>query len=299
MQLSASSAALDLASLNQSRQSPGPESQSNGWGMFARPHHRSSQSQQIFPMVSQGQTNGGSPAASNDPQSPVNVRPSYRHSIDMNFFEGQDTQISSPPSMAQTPPKLQSSYSANDVSTLRSGTNGGSSVNTTPNSHAQQHLHNHNASLGRIPPNAMNRLSRELNASETATLRDAQNGGYQSIQSALQASAAPFGPSLTQGMPQPQIPAAMTSPTASQQYSPPGYYNYNMQMMNMGMQNMQLAQPMYSPHNPYAQYAGPGTTVGAPGMYTPQATPRDSQARVIQQRRQNDGEGKFYHIFPR
>ncbi|CAG8976315.1 hypothetical protein HYALB_00005721 [Hymenoscyphus albidus] len=286
--LSASSAALDLAT---SSSSPGPESHSNGWGMFARPHHRASQSQQSLPMVSQSQTNGASAAQANEPQSPINVRPTYRHSIDMNFFEGQEPQISSPPSMAQTPPKLQSSYSANDVPTMRSGTNGAPSVNTTPNSHAQQHLHNHNASLGRIPPNAMNRLSRELNASEAATLRDAQNGGYQSIQSALQANAPPFGPSLTQGMSQPQIPAAMTSPTGSQQYpSPPGYYpNYNMQMLNMGMQNMQLAQPMYSPHNPYA-YGAQGTTVGAAGMYTPQATPRDSQARVIQQRRQNDGE---------
>jgi hypothetical protein len=56
-------------------------------------------------------------------------------------------------------------------------------------------------------------------------------------------------------------------------------------MLSMGMQNMQLGQPIYSQHNPYANYGG---------MY-PQAPPplRDSQARVIQQRRQNDGEGKF------
>jgi len=64
----------------------------------------------------------------------------------------------------------------------------------------------------------------------------------------------------------------------------PGNYNgYNMQMMTMGMQNMQLGQPMYSPQNPYANY----------GVMYPQASPRDSQARVIQQRRQNDGEGKI------
>jgi len=170
---------------------------------------------------------------------------------------------------------------------MRSATNGGiSSASTTPNSHAQQHLHNHNASLGRIPPNAMsNRLSREMTSSESASLRDAQNGGYQSIQSALQASAAPFGPSMTQGMSQAQSPmsSTMTSPTASS-YAVPGYYNgYNMQMMTMGMQNMQLGQPMYSPQNPYANY----------GVMYPQTSPRDSQARVIQQRRQNDGEGKI------
>ncbi|KAF4634360.1 hypothetical protein G7Y89_g3754 [Cudoniella acicularis] len=279
--LSASSAALDLAL----SQSPGPDGNSNGWGAFAR--HRSSQSQQSLPMsVTQGQTNGSSSTSqSNGPESPISVRPSYRHSLDLKFFDGPQestSQVSSPPSMAQaTPPKLQSSYSANDIPTMRTASNGISSVNTTPNSHAQQHLHNHNASLGRIPPNAINRLSREMNSSESATLREAQNGNYQSIQSALQASAPPFGPSLTQGMSQAQVPAAMTSPTAQQQYPVNGYYNnYSMQMMTMGMQNMQVGQPIYSPHNPYANYGG---------MY-PQASPRDSQARVIQQRRQNDGE---------
>jgi hypothetical protein len=175
---------------------------------------------------------------------------------------------------------------------MRSTNNGMSSVNTTPNSHAQQHLHNHNASLGRIPPNAVNnmsnRLSRELSPGEAATMRDAQNGGYQSINSALQASAAPFGPALTQGMSQAQMPPAMTSPTAQQPYPSAYSYNYNMSMMNMGMQNMSLnqPQPMYSPHNPYAPYGN---------MYPqPQAGPRDSQARVIQARRQNDGEGKCF-----
>jgi hypothetical protein len=78
----------------------------------------------------------------------------------------------------------------------------------------------------------------------------------------------------------------MTSPTASA-YAVPGYYNgYNMQMMTMGMQNMQLGQPMYSPQNPYANY----------GVMYPQSSPRDSQARVIQQRRQNDGEGKMQRL---
>jgi hypothetical protein len=251
--------------------------------------------------VTQGQANGpSSTILSNDPISPISVRPLHRHSLDLQYYDGsqeQTQQIYSPPKMTQaTPPKLTSSYSANDVPTMRSNPNGIPSANTTPNSHAQQHLHNHNASLGRIPPNAaMNRLSRELTAPETATLRDAQNGGYQSIQSALQASAAPFGPSLTQGMSQAPIPAPMTSPTNQQPYGQqpiPGYYNnYSMQMMSMGMQNMQLNQPMYPPHNPYGGYSGGGQ------IYSPQNQPRDSQARVIAARRQNDGEGGFFFLF--
>jgi hypothetical protein len=294
MQLSASSAALDLAL----SQSPGPEalSSNGGWGAFTR--HRSSQSQQSLPLsVSQGPSNGSvSTAHSNDPISPISVRPSYRHSLDLKYYDSPQeptSQISSPPKMAQaTPPKLQSSYSANDVPTMRTSTNGISSVATTPNSHAQQHLHNHNASLGRIPPTAMNRLSREMASPETATLREAQNGGYQSIQSALQANAAPFGPSLSQSMSQAPIQAPMVSPTSQQYPTPvPGYYNnYNMQMMsmNMGMQNMALNQPMYPAPNQYGGYGGQ--------MYSPQGQPRDSQARVIQQRRQNDGEGEFFGV---
>lgn len=276
MQLSASSAALDLAT----SQSPGPDS--NGWGAsFAR--HRPTASQASLPIMS-----NSSAAHSNGPESPMSVRPSYsRHSLDLKSFD-QDSygQITSPSKhVPATPPKLQQSYSANDVPTMRNATaNGGnSSVTTTPNSHAQQHLHNHNASLGRIPPNAMNnRLSRELNGAggDTAGLREGQNGGYQSIQSALQASAPPF--SLTQGS-NPQAPAQVSMTPSSQpaQYATPFYNNYNMQLMTMGMQNMGIGQPMYSPHNPYVNY-----------MYTPQTGVRDSQARVIQQRRQNDGEGK-------
>lgn len=284
MQLSASSAALDLAL----SQSPGPDAGANGWGAFGR--HR--QSQHSLPMNSLQGNGSTSTSQTNGPESPVSIRPSHRHSLDMKYYDGaQDnsSQMTSPSKYNQsTPPKLQSSYSANDVPTMRSA-NGVPSINTTPNSHAQQHLHNHNASLGRIPPNAMNnRLSREV-ATGDSNSREAHNGGYQSIQSALQASAPPFGPASTQGMSQAQSPLTMNSPTSQQQYGMPGYYNnsnnsgYNMQMMTMGMQNMQMGQQMYSPNNPYVNYNN---------MY-PQTGPRDSQARVIQQRRANDTECKF------
>lgn len=284
--LSASSAALDLAL----SQSPGPDS--NGWGAISR--HRSSQSQQSLPSSnSQGQglsqANGSSSSNTTGPESPLSGRPSYRHSLDLkSYYDGgaqESAQVSSPPKHQATPPKLQSSYSANDVPTMRSTTNGIPSANTTPNSHAQQHLHNHNASLGRIPPNAMNnRLSREMTSTESTTLREAQNGGYQSIQSALHASAPPFGPTLSQSAAQQPLQPAMASPSAQQAYPVGGYYsNYGMQQMMMGMQNMNVGQPLYSAHNPYAP------TQYTPQIY-PQAGPRDSQARVIQQRRQNDGE---------
>src|ERR1700710_2395458 len=139
MQLSASSAALDLAL----SQSPGPDASANGWGAFAR--HRPSQ--QSLPMNSIQGNGSTSTAQSNGPESPISVRPSHRHSLDMKYFgdgpQDSYSQVSSPSKHVQaTPPKLQSSYSANDVPTMRSTSNGISGVNTTPNSHAQQHLHN-------------------------------------------------------------------------------------------------------------------------------------------------------------
>jgi hypothetical protein len=124
-----------------------------------------------------------------------------------------------------------------------------------------------------------------MTSTESASLREAQNGGYQSIQSALHASAPPFGPSLTQGLSQAPLPTPVTSPTAQQPYPVQGYYNgYGVQMLTMGMQNMQIGQPIYSQHNPYGNFGG---------MYPQGPPPRDSQARVIQQRRQVDGEGIF------
>lgn len=255
-----------------------------------------------------GQFNGSNPKQSNGAELPGSVRSHYRHSLDAKFFDSagsMDSQTTPPTQQVQaTPPKLQSSYSANDVPTMRnsngSGVNSfsnGSNTNNTPNSHAQQHLHNHNASLGRIPPSAMNtsalnnRLSRDMSSGDTSPLRDAPNGGgYQSIQSALQASAPPFGPALTQSTTQGQVMPILSSQNGQQQYPMTGYYNnYNpMQMLNMGMQTMQInQQPVYAtPPNQYVNYGA--------AMYPQagQAGVRDSQARVIQQRRQNDGEGK-------
>jgi len=290
MQLSASSAALDLALTKNSSQQNVADS--NSWiaGASAFARHRSSQSQQINTLstMASSTTNGASTNGQNHvPESPVSVRPSYRHSLDLKSFDGFEDSaslVSSPSKHSQaTPPKLQSSYSANDVPTMRSATNGISTSGSSSNTHAQQHLHNHNASLGRIPtgvPN--NRVSREMPSPEASSPREVQNGSFQSMTSVLHASAPPFGPSITQGVSQ-TPPSTITSPSSQAAY-PVGYYPaYNgMQMMTMGMQNISLGQPMYQQHIPYTGYP----------TYT-QPVPRDSQARVIQQRRQNDGEGMF------
>lgn len=216
---------------------------------------------------------------------PPRAQTSYRRSLDMKYHDSQQQDCLTSPGMSQvqsTPPKLQSSFSANDVPTMKSSTNASmATINATSNSHAQQHFHNHNASLGRIPPNAMsNRLSRDLSAESPG--RDSQNNGsYQSISSALQASAPPFGPQLTQTASQAQSLPGVLSP-AMPQYNGQAYYNgYNLAMMNHGVQNMQIAQPVYNPYAYNGMYQPTGPVGGM----------RDSQQRVIQQRRQHDGQG--------
>jgi hypothetical protein len=203
-----------------------------------------------------------------------------------------------------SPPKLQQSYSANDVPTVKNS-NGTSNISSNANNHAQQHFHNHNASLGRIPAGAVpNRHSRELSGDNNNSTANRDVSAYASIGSTLHANAPAFGPVATNAY-QPGAAntsvAAPTGPTGPAQYP---YYNgannYNgvgnntagnnfaTGMLGMSMQGLSLngnnGQPMYSPHG----YGGYNQ------MYNPVArvVPQDSQARVIQNRRQMDNEGK-------
>lgn len=237
--------------------------------------------------------------------------------VEQKFTEAASdaTAASNNSAALSNPPKLQGSFSANDVPTLK--TVSGAAVGTTPNQAAQQHLHNHNASMGRIPAGALpNRHSRELSSDG----RDVANVGYQSISSTLHASAAPFGPNMSQNpghlqaqppvLTQAQQAPAMGTVANSQglpsynngYYGPNGYNNpvpggpggptglagpvnggyQGVPLLSMQMQGMNLnGANGYSPAN-YAGYA--------PVYNSPQ--PRDSQARVIQSRRQQDSEGR-------
>ncbi|KAF5626257.1 uncharacterized protein FTJAE_9724 [Fusarium tjaetaba] len=299
--LSASSAALDLAL----SPSPNPEStpSSRGWSRVVNRHR---------PQQSLSSINGSSNVVS-DLVGLASRPTSLRHSMDLKYISenavetGAIMSPSATPNMA-TPPKLQSSFSSSEVPTVKSP--GASSSKT--NNHAQQHFHNHNASLGRIPAGAVHRgHSRELSSENPAVSREQHN--YPSIQSALQASAAPFGPSTTaavqpsamvnpsagaaaannynnvfysangygapQGIPQGGIPQVMPQGAPHQ----PGGYNVNMLANSMQQMNMNGANGsnMYQPQNYNGYNAGP---------YNQGNQPRDSQARVIQHRRQLDNE---------
>ncbi|KAF1970172.1 ARM repeat-containing protein [Bimuria novae-zelandiae CBS 107.79] len=284
IKLSTSSAALDLAL----SQSPGPDSQASGWSS-----HRHRQAQQSLPTntlrkdsqadeYDVAQQNGNS--GDKTPKSTT----SNRRSIDMYA-------LSSPQRAAYTNgmPKLQQSFSSNDVPTLKHG----DGVNTSgfgPKTHAEQHLRNHNANLGRVPANAMaNRHSHELKEHEYRYITSAAPFG-----SALHASAAPFGPVLTSPVVTGAMPSTIGSPVPSMysMYSngtspAPAYVGYGMSALTNGMNGISLSQgPMYPPMYTAPQYAGynPYTTYGGDGQV------RDSQARVIQSRRMQNADANRF-----
>jgi hypothetical protein len=285
MQLSVSSAALDL-SLSQSS---GPGFPLGGQHGYCRDQARHSSPTDMFRKASQveefdiGQTNGN-----------VDVTPNQnlnnnRRSVEFTF--SPESKRSSFSSTANGMPKLTQSYSASDIPTLRNGAAVNGTNGSGFNTHAEQHLQNHNAALGRVPPNAFsNRHSREIS-------NGFSNQEYRPAQSGLHASAAPFGPAVTSAASMNGLVGTVASPTLSQystaQGPPAPYYGYGMSALNGAMNGMSLGGPgpqmngslAYGGNNMYGpvQYINPYATFPANSRV------QDSQARVIQSRRlQND-----------
>ena len=286
LQLSASSAALDLALSN-------PE-QSEGWTPFAR--HRLSQQglPQTMNSLSLGPSSNGTSNSDSQKSSEAmgNTRlnrQTMEASLAAYGQPNQHGQVVSNELVRPTLANIHPSYSTNDVPTLKKA-NGIVSNITPPKTQAQQQFHNHNASLGRIPSSAIsNRHSRELSGGDAR--RDEQPNGYQQVLSGLQASAAPFGPPTTASSPVDSVPNAVAQLNSAMQFPNQAYYPaFGMQMMNMGMTPMHMANPMafhnqmqtLQPQNGFSPYPN----------YVSQGRFQDSQARVIQQRRMQNGEGK-------
>ncbi|KAK2607489.1 hypothetical protein N8I77_006156 [Diaporthe amygdali] len=244
----------------------------------------------------------------------IAARPAaFRHSLEMKSMDQKYTDPASDVptptnngSVLATPPKLQPSFSANDIPTLKSVS--GSTVGSTPNQAAQQHLHNHNASMGRIPAGALpSRHSRELSGDTRDNIAAAN---YQSIGSSLHANAPSFGPALGQSSavlqgpvlsqpsqtPVPPIMAPSQAMTPYNNNNNGGYYapngygnvgpanggaNYHGVPLLAQMQGMSLngGGNTYSAQN-YTGYAP---------VYAPHQ-PRDSQQRIMASRRQQDNE---------
>ena len=304
LKTSASSAAPDL-SLSQTS---GPEHHpSNGWNNVNKHRHKQSMSTMGNPQLN-GSASIGSPseASTIGGNRPANVRHSiegiklFQEAAATAALDAPATSVVSPPTahILASPPKLHQSYSANDVPTVK--TSGAAGMAGNLNNHAQQHFHNHNASIGRIPMGAMpGRHNREL-SSDGSPGNGRETAAYPSISSTLQASAPPFGPGLTQSqlssaaapavnapapaMPYPFYPAAhgynaMTSP-------PPAAYN----TLPMLMQNMAVSNGNPPPMYPQQNFTGYNPLYNQPPAPRPH---QDSQARVIQNRRQMDSEGNL------
>lgn len=228
----------------------------------------------------------------------------------------------SPQHMA-SPPKLQSSFSANDVPTVKSTQ--GTMANANANNHAQQHFHNHNASIGRIPAGAVQTRTshnRELSNDSTVNSNRDQANTYQSFQSALQANAPSFASIQTTmgplASPMNTLAGGPVMNNFNNGYYPQNGYNHNMtpqgaygnmNMLTAGFQQIGINGMGTAPQG---MYGGQNLNGYQPAPYTPAAVPpqqqqqqqqqpqqqplqqpqpRDSQARVIQSRRQQDNEG--------
>ena len=121
-------------------------------------------------------------------------RKSQRHSLGVTFEDGPKyDQTPLPTTMSITrPTSLQTSYSTNDVPTVKKSLNLENATSPSK-TQAEQQFHNHNISLGRIPSNGVNhRQSRDLANGSMFKFDDSSAGA-----SSLQASAAPFGPTYS------------------------------------------------------------------------------------------------------
>ena len=299
-QPSENSTALDLAQTT-------PTDTESTWTTFG--HHQ--RSQQSLPMnsmrpMSQQFDSYGSTQIGSGAQTPTKTTGANRHSMGATYnsyselkrpgaFPTSSNQTSTP-----TPPKLQSSYSTNDIPTMKNvGSMNGSLTSPTagPKTHAEQHFQNHNASIGRIPPGAVNRNSRDLSGGDFRA--DEPAAGFRALPSTLQANAAPFGPTMASAVgeaddQQQTTSGAPVSPTfggfQNQQQQMYGGYNVpimpGMSPLNLGtQQNWQNSMPVYQPPlGMYQQY----------GQFNQQPRASDSQARVIQARRAQNGEGELW-----
>ncbi|KAJ4557958.1 hypothetical protein HRR78_001633 [Exophiala dermatitidis] len=255
LKLSANSAALDLAN------SKTPDVD---WTLGSRykPAHQSmphTDSSMYRPVLSNLSVN--SPAA--DRPADLSRRKSQRHSMGVTFEENAPLPSSLPVSR---PASLQTSYSTNDVPTVRKSLNLESAA-TPSKMQTDQQFHNHNVSLGRVPAGAMNnRQSREL-TNGSAKIDDKSNMSNMSAATlpGLHASVAPFNTAVV------TTESNMTGPSGpTANYPPPQQYQYNMQTFNVSQMNPQPGMGNATPgYGQGAVILGIGNGITAPGTRAP------------------------------
>jgi hypothetical protein len=214
------------------------------------------------------------------------------------------------PSSLTSMPNLRSSFSTNDVPTI-SNLNASAASNGAM-THAEQHFHNHNASLGRVPQTTVNHR-RELSGSDRRLLGETGTNQPPVPQSSNHSNSAvnhysSVAPSTAKVLPSSIVTTtvttplsassnttALSSPTATGAQSPVTYYpqQYGVPTSTMpvaGMPNAHWNPPPGAIPYPYYGYFYP--------QYQMPRT-RDSQQLVIQQRRNQHFDGKsFFDFFP-
>ena len=198
-------------------------------------------------------------------------------------------------------PKLQSSYSTNDIPTLKS-TNAATFTQDTKAIAIQSPRREYASPEQQLPLTLNNNLGTQGNRQALdiagANSSDEQTGGYLAQRSALQASAAPFGPSAPATTHEATGSTGSVAPSSMSPYGHPAYYGgYGMQMLNTGFGNMYLGNTAQSQWS--SQMGQPPVYPGAFNGFNqftqaPAAAPRfpDGPSRAVQQRRNNSGEGR-------
>lgn len=222
-----------------------------------------------------------------------------RRSLEVKFNIGETKR----PSLLASPkhgapngfPKLQSSYSTNDIPTLKStnGTAFAAEVKPVPLQSPRRDI----ASPEHKTP-GLNNLSTAINrqSQEVALTSQPEEQTSTSLaqRSGLQPSAVPFGPSVTPMSQEPNATlGAVTSPPMNP-YGPPAYYGgYGMPMLNSSFNNMYLGNGQGQwPLGPPPASHMPAYQAGFGGYSQfPQAGPPrfpENQTRAVQQRRNNN-----------
>lgn len=173
-QLQASGSSSTLGASQQSSDS------SDGWPPFNR--HRAGQ--QSLPMNTLRNPGPGEEKAvtsmSDIFDTPTKTAAKNRHSMEVKFSspfgdslpkpKRSSLLLTTPPNgLANGMPKLTSSFSTNDIPTVKNTSNGINTTSGTPLTHAEAHLQNHNATIGRIPTTASNRRSRDFSGVDIPT----------------------------------------------------------------------------------------------------------------------------------
>jgi hypothetical protein len=176
-----------------------------------------------------------------------NSRHAARHSLEANLYSGEGNHEGMTATVSSRPTSLQSSYSTNDLPTVKG--DGFNPAVTPPKTHTE-HFQQHNANMGRIPANAVNSRQQK----DPSEHDDNNVQGNRSQQTALQPNATPFGPQ--------HIPSASTStvsPATLANFQQP-FYGYGVQtyvgnplQVNGQLQNYNPGTP-YSPFPAYGNY---------------------------------------------